>query len=173
MLEGNYLYFGGGYHLYRLDLSSRSIETIFTPDRILVEQPIVADGVAYFGGSSYVDQKMNYGEESGLLAVNLQTRQVQWKFPLGVGGYGTYGTFPVLAGDNIIVCARQHLHSLERKPEKRYGNWIIGLEEQVMLPISRMFIENMCISKSTRNILLRALRLTGIGQRSPLIAVSA
>ena len=122
MLDGNYLYFGGGYHLYRLDLSSRSIETIFTPDRILVEQPIVADGMAYFGGLSYVDQKMNRGEKQGLIAVNLQTRQVQWKFPLGVGGYGTYGTFPVLAGDNIIVCARQHLHSLDRKTGKEIWN---------------------------------------------------
>lgn len=125
-LDGNYLYFGGGYHLYRIDLSSRSIETIFTPDRILVEQPLIADGVAYFGGLSYVDDKMNYGEVQGLLAVNLQTRQVQWKFPLGVGGYGTYGTYPVLAGDNIIVCARQHLHSVERKTGKekwKLDNW--------------------------------------------------
>lgn len=73
--DGNYFYFGGAYHLYRLDLSSRSIETIFTTDRILVEQPIVADGVAYFGGISYVDEKMNYGEKQGLLAVDLKTRQ--------------------------------------------------------------------------------------------------
>ena len=92
-LDGKYLYFGGGYHLYRLDLSSRSLETIFTPDRILVEQPIVADGVAYFGGPSYVNENMNYGEKQGLFAVDLRTRQVQWKFPLGVDAYGTYGTF--------------------------------------------------------------------------------
>jgi hypothetical protein len=49
-LDGNYLYFGAGYHLYRLSLSSSSIEAVFTTDRILVEQPQIADGVAYFGG---------------------------------------------------------------------------------------------------------------------------
>ena len=136
-VDGNYLYFGAGYHLYRLDLSSLCIETIFTTDRLLVEQPIVADGVAYFGGSSYVDQRMNYGEDAGLLAFDLRDRKVQWKFPLGVGGYGTYGTFPVLAGDNVIVCARQHLHSLDRKSGKeiwKLNNWFGRTSDGVNIP---------------------------------------
>lgn len=136
-LDGHYLYFGAGYHLYRLDLSSQSIETIFTTDRILVEQPIVADGVAYFGGLSYVDQSKNYGEPQGLLAVELRDRKVQWKFPLGVGGYGTYGTFPVLAEDYILVCARQHLHSLDRKTGKeiwKLDNWFGRDSDGVNIP---------------------------------------
>lgn len=136
-LDGNHLYFGGGYHLYRLDLSSRSLETIFSPKRILVEQPVVADGVAYFGGISYVNENMNYGEEQGLFAVDLGTRRVQWKFPLGVGGYGTYGTFPVLAGDNILVCAREHLHSLERKTGKerwKLDNWFGATTDSTDVP---------------------------------------
>ena len=136
-IDGNYLYFGAGYHLYRLDLSSRSIEAIFTTDRVLAETPVVADGVAYFGGHSCVDQKGNYGETQGLLAVDLRDRKVQWKFPLGVGGYGTYGTFPVLAGDYIIVCARQHLHSLDRKTGKekwKLDNWFGTTSDGVTIP---------------------------------------
>jgi len=30
------------------------------------------------------------------------------------GGYGTYGTYPVIAGDHILVCARQHLYCVDR-----------------------------------------------------------
>src|SRR6266511_2741155 len=136
-LDGKYLFFGAGYHLYRLNLLSPSIETVFSTDRILVEQPIIADGVAYFGGSSYVDQKGKYGEKQGFFAFDLQSRSVQWKFPLGVGGYGTYGTFPVLAGDRIIVCARQHLHCLERKTGKELwelNNWFGKTSDGVNTP---------------------------------------
>ena len=87
-LDGDRAYFGAGYHLYRLSLSpSPSVEQVFTTDRILVEQPVVAEGVAYFGGSMYVDSKRDYGEHEGFLAVDLQSREVRWKFPLGVGGY--------------------------------------------------------------------------------------
>src|SRR5919198_3680219 len=112
---GDQLYFGAGYHLYRLNLTTRSVETVYTTDRILVEQPIIADGVAYFGGSSCADRQGHSGEKQGLLAFDLQGHKLLWKFPLGVGGYGTYGTYPVLAGDRILVCARQHLHCLDRK----------------------------------------------------------
>ena len=136
-LDGDNLYFGAGYHLYRLNLSSPSIRAVFTTDRILVDQPIIADEVAYLGGSSYVDQRKNHGEKQGLLAVDLQSRKVQWKFPLGVGGYGTYGTFPVLADDRIIVCARQHLHSLERRSGKevwKLDNWFGRTSDGVNIP---------------------------------------
>src|SRR5262245_37271343 len=136
-LDGSQIYFGAGYHLYCLNILSPSIETVFTSDRILVEQPIIADGVAYFGGRSYVDQKGNYGGEHGFLAVELQSRGVQWKFPLGVGGYGTYGTFPVLAGERILVCARQRLHCLDRKSGKelwKLDNWFGADGDGVDIP---------------------------------------
>ena len=123
---GNYIYFGAGYTLYRLDPSSQSIEAVYTTDRILVEEPIVTDGVAYFGGSSYVNERGVYGEHEGFFAVDLQTGRSLWNFPLGVGGYGTYGTYPVLAGDRILVCARQHLHCLDRRSGRELwslNNW--------------------------------------------------
>ncbi len=125
--DNNYIYFGAGYKLYRLDVLSQSIEAVYATDRIRVEQPIIADGTAYFGGLSYVDERGNSGERQGFFAVDLQSRRRWWKFPLGVGGYGTFGTYPVLVGDQILVCARQHLHSLDRKTGKelwKRNNWL-------------------------------------------------
>ena len=136
-LDGDYVYFGAGYHLYRLNLSNRVLETLLTTDRILVEQPVVSDGVAYFGGRTLADQKGNYGETQGFFALNLQNREIIWKFPLGVDGYGTYGTYPALAGDRILVCAREHLHCLDRKSGKelwRVDNWMGGVSDGVVRP---------------------------------------
>lgn len=126
-LDGSSLYLGAGYKLYRLDLSAPSIEAVYSTDRIRVEQPIIADGVAYFGGRTYTDKRGNYGETQGFFAVDLQSRKRLWKFPLGAGGYGTFGTYPALAGDRILVCAREHLHCLDRKTGKelwRSDNWL-------------------------------------------------
>ena len=126
-LDGDSLYFGAGYHLYRLDLTSRSLETIFSSDRLLIEQPIVADGAAYFGGLRYADEFGHHPDASTFFALDLRTRAVQWKFPLGVGGYGSYGTYPALAGDRLLVCAREHLHCLDRHSGKEFwyiDNWM-------------------------------------------------
>lgn len=126
-LDGNALYFGAGYHLYRVDLASRAIDRIYSTDRIRVEQPVVSDGVAYFGGISFVNKGGGRGEDQGLFAVDIQSRQKFWKFPLGVGGYGTFGTYPVIVEDRILVCARQHLHCLSRKTGEelwKVNNWL-------------------------------------------------
>jgi outer membrane protein assembly factor BamB len=125
-IDGNFLYFGAGYQLYRLNTSSLSIESIYTTDRIRVEQPIVRDGVAYFGGSTYFDRLGHYGEKQGFFALDLQSHKIRWKFPLGADGYGTFGTYPVLANDKILVCARQHLHCLDRDSGRelwKLDNW--------------------------------------------------
>lgn len=125
-VDADSLYFGAGYQLYQLNLASKSIESIYSTDRIRVEQPIIADGFAYFGGRTHFDKQGNYGEQQGFFAVDLQSHKVQWKFPLGVDGYGTYGTYPVLADDRILVCARQHLHCLDRKSGRelwKLDNW--------------------------------------------------
>jgi outer membrane protein assembly factor BamB len=127
-LVENSVYFGGGYHLYRLDLSTRSLETVFSADRILVEQPVIADGIAYFGGRGYLSK---WGFRSGhdtLFALDLQSRHLRWTLDLGrKGGYGTYGTYPVIAGDRILVCARQHLYCVDRRNGTvlwQVGNWL-------------------------------------------------
>jgi outer membrane protein assembly factor BamB len=136
-LDGNFLYFGAGYSLYRIDLSAPSIETVYSTDRIRVEQPIVANDVAYFGGLTYTDNLGNRGETQGLFSLDLKNKKVLWKFPLGVGGYGTFGTYPVVAGDQILVCARQHLHSLDRQTGKelwKVDNWLGQDADGVTLP---------------------------------------
>jgi hypothetical protein len=90
-VQGDSLCFGAGYHLYRLNLNNQKIETIFTTDRILVEQPLVADDVVYAGGRQYANDKGVYGKSSRFFAVALKDQQLQWAFPLGADGYGTYG----------------------------------------------------------------------------------
>lgn len=113
------LYFGGGYHLYRLDLSTHLVETIFSPDRIRVEQPIIADGVAYFGGRGLLSRRGFMGDDDTFFALDLQSRQLRWRLDLDRDeGYGTYGTYPVIAGDQILVCARQHLYCVNRHTGK-------------------------------------------------------
>lgn len=120
----DHIYFGAGYSLYRLEPSSKTLEEVYKTDRILVEQPLVDDKTVFFGGLSYTDPNGLHGEKEGLFAVDLESSKKIWKFELGVGGYGTFGTFPVFAGDdNVLVCARQHLHSLNRKTGKE--NWKI------------------------------------------------
>ena len=136
-LDGNSLYFGAGYKLYRIDLSALSVETVYSTDRIRVEQPLVADGIAYFGGITHTDKQGYRGETQGLFALDLQNKKVQWKFPLGVGGYGTFGTYPVVAGDQILVCARQHLHCLDRETGKelwKEDNWFGHDADGLTLP---------------------------------------
>lgn len=157
----DHIYFGAGYCLYHLNLLAPSIETIFTTDRVLVEQPIIADGVAYFGGSSYVDQKGNDGENQGFFAVDLQSRKVQWKFPLGVGGYGTYGTFPVLVGERILVCARQHLHCLDRENGRelwKVDNWFGRDSDGVNIPYA---YENHVYFKIKEEIFTKSYNIDG------------
>jgi len=136
-LDGDALYFGAGYHLYRLDLASRSLETIFSSDRLLIEQPIVAGGTVYFGGLQYTDEFGHHPAASTFFALDLGTRTVQWKFPLGAGGYGSYGTYPVLAGDRVLVCAREHLHCLDRQSGKEFwhvDNWMGRVSDGVKRP---------------------------------------
>ena len=125
-LADDSLVFGAGYNLYRLNLSTRLMERIYATDRVIVEQPIIADGTIFFGGRSGVDKSGWRGEDQGFFAVDLESRKVQWKFSMA-GGYGTFGTFPVLAGDRILACSRWHLHSLDRKTGKeiwRVDNWM-------------------------------------------------
>ncbi len=135
--DNHYLYFGAGYKLYRLDALSQSIEAVYATNRIRVEQPIIAEGTAYFGGLSYVDERGNSGESQGFFGVDLQNRQNLWKFPLGIGGYGTFGTYPVLVGDQILVCARQHLYCLDRRSGKelwKLNNWLGRDSDGVTVP---------------------------------------
>jgi len=86
---------------------------------------------------SCVDQKMTRGETQGLLALELASRKVIWKFPLGVDGYGTFGTFPVLTDNRVIVCARQHLHCVDRTSGKeiwKLDNWMGKDSDGVTIP---------------------------------------
>src|SRR5262245_28595021 len=117
-VDGDALYFGAGRDLYRVQLSTRAIETIYSTRTIKVEQPLVASGVVYFGGRSYVDGSGKRAERKSFYALDLQNRSMVWEFPLGVDGYGTYGTYPVLVDDRILVCSRQHLHCLDLKTGK-------------------------------------------------------
>ncbi|MFN0278585.1 MAG: PQQ-binding-like beta-propeller repeat protein [Pyrinomonadaceae bacterium] len=135
-LADDALYFGAGYNLYRLDLSSRLIERIYTTDRVIVEQPIITDGTVFFGGRSGIDKYGWRGEDEGFFAVDLESRKVQWKFSMA-DGYGTFGTYPVLAEDRILACARWHLHSLDRKTGKelwRIDNWMGSTGDTVTIP---------------------------------------
>src|SRR5438128_9337004 len=51
-VDRGFVYFGAGYHLYRIDLATQNLELLFTTHGVKVEQPLVVDDVAYFGGSS-------------------------------------------------------------------------------------------------------------------------
>lgn len=126
-LSDNHLYFGSGYHLCRVDLASQSVEIIYTTNHIMVEKPIAADGVVYFGGRGHVSKDGSYGDRDTFYALNLQTGKIAWKFPLGQDdGYGTFGTYPIISGQQILVCARQHLYCLDRGSGKlswQLNNW--------------------------------------------------
>jgi outer membrane protein assembly factor BamB len=117
-VSGNSLYFGGGYHLYRLDLSTRSLEPLFRTDRILVEQPIIAEGVAYFGGPSWQNRWGFSGDDDAFFALDLHSGRIVWRFEFdhqSREGGRTVGTYPTIAGDRILVCASQHLDCLDRR----------------------------------------------------------
>jgi outer membrane protein assembly factor BamB len=136
-LEGKNIYFGAGYNLYRLDLLNRSVERIFRTNLIHVEQPLIADGVIYFGGNGRVDSKGAFGDRDSFFAVDLRGGEILWKFPLGHDGYGTFGTFPVLAGERILVCARQHLHCLDRRSGRelwKLDNWLGADSDGISIP---------------------------------------
>lgn len=136
-LDADSLYFGAGYHLYRLNLTSRSLETIFSSDRLLIEQPIVAGGAVYFGGLQFANEFGHHAKASTFFALDLETRVVKWKLPLGAGGYGSFGTYPVLAGDRLLVCAREHLHCLDRHSGKEFwhvDNWMGRVSDGVTRP---------------------------------------
>jgi len=135
-LAGDSLYFGAGYNLYRLDLSSRLIERIYATDRARVEQPIVADGTVFFGGLRGIDKYGWRGEDEGFFAVDLTSRKIQWKFSMA-SGYGTFGTYPVLAKDRILACSRWDVYSLDRKSGKetwRVDNWMGSTGDTVNIP---------------------------------------
>jgi outer membrane protein assembly factor BamB len=117
------IYFGAGYSLYCLDPSSKMIDEVYKTDHLLVEQPLLDGTAVFFGGPSYTDALGIYGERPGFLAIDLESRKKLWKFDLGVEGYGTFGTYPIFAGTNVLVCARQRLHSLDKKTGKE--NWKI------------------------------------------------
>ena len=136
-VEGKVIYFGAGYNLYRLHLRSRSVERVFETNRIFVEQPLIQDGVAYFGGNGWVDNKGVFGESDSFVALDLHSGEVLWKFPLGHDGYGTYGTYPVVAGDRILVCARQHLHCIDRTTGTelwKVDNWLGADSDGINIP---------------------------------------
>ena len=137
-LDGPAVYFGAGYHLYRLHLTTRVLEKLYSTDRIRVEQPIVKDGTVYFGGRSHVDEKGNRGEPDGFFAVEVQSGQKLWKFPLRADdGYGTYGTYPLLVEDRILVCARERLHCLDRTTGTelwKVDNWFGRVSDGTTIP---------------------------------------
>jgi outer membrane protein assembly factor BamB len=125
-LHENYLYFGAGYKLYRIDLSTKSLETLYTTNIIRVEQPVVANDVVYFGGSGLYNEKGARGDRDCFFALDLQKNKILWRFPLDPYGYGTFGTFPILAGEKILVCARKYLYCLDRMNGKfiwQIDNW--------------------------------------------------
>lgn len=135
--SNNFIYFGAGYTLYRLEPLSKSLEEIYSTDRLLVEQPLVDEETVFFGGRPFTDSDGKYGEKQGFLAVDLESRKKVWKFDLGVGGYGTFGTYPVFAGDNLLVCARQHLHSLDKKTgieNWKLDNWFGRDSDGITIP---------------------------------------
>lgn len=127
ILSDNHLYFGSGYHLCRVDLSSQSVEKIHTTNHIVIEKPIAADGLMYFGGRAHVSRNGTYGDRDTFYALDIQTGKIPWQFPLGRDdGYGTFGTYPIIVGQQILVCARQHLYCLDRVSGKllwQLNNW--------------------------------------------------
>lgn len=130
------IYFGAGYSLYKFNTTSRVITTIYQTNSAQVEQPLVADGVIYFGGQRAYSKYGWRGEKEGLFAYNLQAESLLWKFLLDKG-YGSYGTFPVISGDRILVCAREHLYSLDRKTGKELWdieNWMGSVGSTVTIP---------------------------------------
>ncbi|MBA3442993.1 MAG: PQQ-binding-like beta-propeller repeat protein [Pyrinomonadaceae bacterium] len=171
---GKHLYFGGGDHLYRIDTSTPSIETIFTTDRAMVDQPLIADGVAYFGVNAHVDQKGRIGEPSGFFAVALQSRTALWKFTFEDGGYGGYGVPPAIA-DNRILIYGTNLHYLDRESGKelwKVNNEFLSNNQGTTLPYvykGNAYFENLSFVKDvyTRDGQWSKVAFDG-GQREPI-----
>ncbi len=125
-LHENYLYFGAGYKLCRIDLSTKLLETLYTTNTIQVEQPVIDNDVVYFGGSGLYNEKGARGDRDCFFALDLRSKKILWRFPLDPHGYGTFGTYPVLAGEKVLVCARKYLYCLERTSGKllwQIDNW--------------------------------------------------
>ncbi|MFZ1700570.1 MAG: PQQ-binding-like beta-propeller repeat protein [Pyrinomonadaceae bacterium] len=133
---GEDIYFGAGYSIFKFNSSSRLITEIYRTDNARVEQPLLADGIIYFGGLDAFSKHGLRGENEGFFAYDLRTERLLWKFPLHEG-YGTFGTFPVISEDRILVCSRWHLHSIDRKSGKelwKVDNWMGSTGDTVILP---------------------------------------
>src|SRR5687768_7837924 len=102
-IVNNDLYFGAGPNIYKINTTTRALETVYKTHTTRTEQPIVVDGIIYFGAlrahSSYGLQ----GESPGFFAYDLGSKQLLWKFPLDAG-YGTFGTYPNVLDDRVLVC---------------------------------------------------------------------
>jgi outer membrane protein assembly factor BamB len=135
-LHKNFIYFGAGYNLCRIDLSSQSCEALYTTDNILVEQPVVDNGIVYFGGSGYLNEKGDFGGKDSFFALDIQSKKILWKFKLS-SGYGTFGTYPKLAKDRVLVCARKFLYCLNAKNGKiiwKISNWFGQDSDGIQIP---------------------------------------
>ncbi len=135
-VDGNDIYFGAGPNLHRLNGSTKSVETLYTTNNARVEQPILADGMVYFGVLNGYSKNGTRGEPAGFYAFNPLTEEKLWKFPLNKG-YGTFGTFPAISGDRILVCAREHLYALDRKTGNelwKIDNWMGSTGGTVNIP---------------------------------------
>jgi outer membrane protein assembly factor BamB len=136
-LHENYLYFGAGYKLCRIDLSTKSLETLYATNAIRVEEPVVANGVVYFGGRGLYNGNGARGDRDCFFALDAQRKTILWRFPLAPHDYGTYGTYPVLAGENVLVCARKYLYCLDRTNGKllwQIGNWFGETGGEIQIP---------------------------------------
>jgi outer membrane protein assembly factor BamB len=133
-LYKNHLYFGAGYKLCRIDLSTKSLETLYSTNTIRVEQPVIDDNVVYFGGSGLYNENGACGDRDCFFALDVQRKEILWRFPLDPHGYGTFGTYPSLADNNVLVCARKHLYCINRASGKllwQIDNWFgsVGSDE--------------------------------------------
>ena len=138
-LYKNYLYFGAGYNLCRIDLPTKSPETLYTTNIIQVEKPVIADNIVYFGGagSHFYNEQGAHGDKDSFFAFDLQKKEILWRYPLDPHSYGTFGTYPILSGNKVLVCARRHLYCLDRTNGKRLwqiDNWFGKDSDSIQIP---------------------------------------
>src|SRR5215208_8295739 len=70
-LDGDFLYFGAGYHNCRINISTRDLEQIYTTQQIKVETPLLNNGIVYFGGTGYYNSKGKLADKDTFFAYDL------------------------------------------------------------------------------------------------------
>jgi len=91
---------GEGYphgHIYAVDLATGTVNwSLVMPDSNIWVKPDVYDGVIYFAES-----KRSFSKEVFVSAVDLQTRQEQWRFAL-TNSHFDHGAGPVTVRDGVV-----------------------------------------------------------------------